>query len=397
MELCCLSRILAHFRLSPPSRRATTSVRKSDWAPAIRIWAQAETDRKTAHQEAGIICTRYGIKQPGLFTVRDWLLSARKSEGLVRTYKSRRSENHSPGRLAEIAAQPKFVPETQRPLRGTRFVRNISEKPVVFVMINPKGGTRRSYTAGLIWNALIEAGFPEPVVRTDERDHTLSALIGRTPILEMLNQPPRAEEADFWEMSWDQQRKHREKEEEKELKRFCNILPSHLFEPRDGLSIPSYLVDLPSGIDHEEINALILDDCGIYRDCFRFVGIVPTTADPASKYMVADYLGKILASESLDGWIHVSYGTAGSGFAEKWDMDLNHLRPVAVITPPELTDHQAASLQNLPPLSSLSNMSRNGLLEDPLYSSALDYWTTILPEFAEALHAVYSQAECLRP
>ena len=258
-------------------------------------------------------------------------------------------------------------------------------------MINPKGGTRRSHTAGLVWNALIEAGFPEPVVRTDKRDHTLSALISRSSTLELvLNQPPHIEEIKFSEMSWDQQHKYFEKEEEKELNRFGNVIASRLSESMAGLPVPSYLVDLPSGIDHDEIDALIVDDCGLFRDCFRFVGVVPTTADPASKYMVADYLEKILVSESLDGWIHVSYETAHSDSSQKWDRDLERLRPFAVITPPELTDHQAANLQNLPPLSSLSNVSRNDSSGNPAYSPALDYWDTILPEFVAALEAAYS-------
>ena len=166
----------------PPSR--TKRPAKEDWAEIVDQFVRDGVNLDDAWKWARDYAAKSGIIAPSRDTLRDWILEAKRPKGLVRAYRAAKG----PGKI-QGAIPPSAPTEPPNPAPTQMVEMGIGErigpptKPTLLLLMNAKGGSRRSHTAALVCNAMIEGGLP-PIVGDFGNDGVLKALL---PGIDMLD------------------------------------------------------------------------------------------------------------------------------------------------------------------------------------------------------------------
>jgi len=167
----------------PPSR--TKRAAKGDWTQIVQRFVVDGVNLDDAWQWARDYAATSGIRAPSRDTLRDWILEAKRPKGLVRTYRAAKG----PGKIQRLvpASAPTEIPNpapTQMVEMGIGERIGPPTKPSLFLLMNAKGGSRRSHTAALVCNAMIEGGLA-PIVGDFGNDGVLKALLPGIDILDL--------------------------------------------------------------------------------------------------------------------------------------------------------------------------------------------------------------------
>ena len=375
----------------PPPARTSRAVKKN-WTQIVQRFVADGVNHADAWQWAQDYAAKSMIRAPSRHTLRDWMLEAKRPQGLVRPYgKSKSNAIRSGATPLEIviepskAAAPKIIERRQSPQFGH------SGKPVLILAMNDKGGSRKSHTLALAFHAMIEAGLATPIVGTYGEDQVLKSLLSNIAVLDWnLGR-------DHDEKTWSQKFYPRSEDDfcridgpsdDEKWQEFRQLLlstavtdrpqPGNCGQPRN------MLVDLPTHFRSSDVDfalGVLTDAHSVFQGKYRIVALVPTLPDSSTK------LGAISSMRGIpiDSWIHVKYDADTDDDTSDEAAALDRLAPIAVVTPPELSTTDVLALRKIPPLSELAAYLDADPSEIDKYRPYLNYWSEVRDSLIAAL------------
>jgi len=366
----------------PPSR--TKRAAKGDWTQIVQRFVVDGVNLDDAWQWARDYAATSGIRAPSRDTLRDWILEAKRPKGLVRTYRAAKG----PGKIQRLvpASAPTEIPNpapTQMVEMGIGERIGPPTKPSLFLLMNAKGGSRRSHTAALVCNAMIEGGLA-PIVGDFGNDGVLKALLPGIDILDLhlgrecdREQTYPKDESNRVQVDHAEHLKQLAEKAKFEERRLGNFVGEYIAYENEKVNC--CLLDLPCNLNHSDLAMQV--NVRDFRWLFHTVAIVPTSVDPATR------LGAIRNMKNFfcDAWIHVKYGATKTDetteIAEKSGAGL----PVSVVHVPELSLANALALRRMPLLSNLAAYLAANPNELDRYLPFLFYWNAIRHQLIKAV------------
>lgn len=227
----------------------------------------------------------------------------------------------------------------------------MKRKPFVFIAASEKGGARKSRSSGMIYHALLEAGYNPLVLALDTNNNLRALLRGQSFI------------------TWDI---NNEDESRRQLELALQIA---ITQNRP------IILDIPAK-GGNTLGVLTLLRTGMLKYTAHVVAIVPTLPDAEYAACAVGALGTI----SPDAWIHFKYKSHELDYQNDAHQLLAALKPNAVVIPPELTDEEANAIAMLPTaLSTIEQYVNDSGMRALGCIPYLAYWKEVQPQILKAL------------